>query len=241
MRNLGGGRVPPLTRTALLSGLGVFLLALLLFKPGSAARSQAPLSASQTLLLAPENPLVQRIILLDESTAYLPSFAGGRHNASEIPIRPEDTPFPFFSPTIRFVPGGRADLLPETDFTKTFEPLDSINLTSGEPFQGFGTTKPPVERISMRSFSCFLVPMDSPDGKKINIEVGDFPKINAKKAFKNDFIGYLGVDSLGILGKPGVIRSTGDALLDQEVLAWISRQPWGGKIAPGVYQVWVGP
>ena len=64
------------------------------------------------------------------------------------------------------------------------------------------------------------------------------------KPFKDGlfvFKAFVGVDYLGLLGKPTILTSSGDSKLDQAVLDWIGRQEWEGKLAPGLYQFWIGP
>lgn len=241
MRNLAGGRMPPLTRTALLSGLAAFLLSLVLFKPVAPIHARAPSAGSGAVLLSAEDPLVQRAHLLDESLVFLPSSREPLSPSGGYQITPEGTPFSSFPPRLRFEPNRRPDLPVESNFAKFTAPLDGLNPINGDFFSTFSSTSAPLSSLKSRSVHCLVAPVGFSQGSSIIMEVGDNPIF---KTFKDELIelkAYIGVDSLGLVGKPTLITSSGDLKLDQAALDWIGRQEWQGKLPPGLYQIWLGP
>ena len=71
-RNLTGGRLPPLTRTALLCGLVVFLLTLVVFRPGAGGEAPAQPLSNGVRLVAPGDARTESVVLLDTSAVYFP-------------------------------------------------------------------------------------------------------------------------------------------------------------------------
>lgn len=241
MRNLAGGRIPPLTRTALLCGLAAFILALLLFRPEAPSHGKAPAAKDVATLLSTEDPLTQRTLLLDESLVFLPPSGSTQSSPGGHQFSLEGTPFSGFPPQLRFDPGRRPDLPFETDFSKNIAPLDVINPSKGDPFLTFSSTKVKSDLIRSRPFRCVIKSLEDPKQPSIIIEVGDFPKVNLFKDGFNGLKAIIGVDSLGLLGRPTVIMSSGDMNLDRSFLDWFSGQSWEGRLLPGVFEISVGP
>lgn len=233
--------MPPLTRTALLSGLAAFLLSLVVFKPIAPTRGRAPSARVGTVLLSAEDPLAQRAQLLDESLVFLPSSSTPLSPSGGYQVSAEGTPFSGFPPRLRFEPNRSPDLPVESSFSKFSAPLDGVNPINGDPFMTFSSTSAPLKSIKPRSVYCAVSPVRSVQNTILIIEVGENPIF---KPFKSGFHGlkaYMGVDSLGLLGKPTIQMSSGDSKLDQASLDWIGRQDWEGKLAPGVYLISLGP
>ena len=241
MRNLAGGRMPPLTRTALLAGLAAFLLALIVFKPGSPSLPKATPASSTAMLLSSDDPLAQRTLLLDESLAFLPPSPSLSSVGSDYQVRPEDSPFPFIPPRLRFEPGRTADLPLESDFSRISDPLDAVNIKNGDITSTFGSTKAPLSTIKSRSFRCVVSPIDSLSKPVITLEVGEIPNFNLKSNQFGMLKAIIGVDSLGLLGRPTLIQTSGDAGSDRAIMEWLAARQWVGQVGPGVYQVLVGP
>ena len=104
IRNLTGGRVPPLTRTALLCGLGLFLLAVLFVRPEAGGSAPAPALGNGVRLVPPGDARTESVVLLDSSAVFFPSRSAfstdGRGEAGQ----PEDAPFPRTAPVLQFDP-----------------------------------------------------------------------------------------------------------------------------------------
>lgn len=241
MRNLAGGRMPPLTRTALLSGLATFLLSLVLFKPVAPTHGRAPSAGAKAVLLADDDPLTQRAQLLDESLVFLPSSSIPLSPSGGYQVSPEGTPFSGFAPRLRFEPNRSPDLPVESNFAKFTAPLEGVNPANGDLFSTFSTTRAPLSSIKPRSFYCMINPAGFGTGSTFNIEVGENPIFKPFRDGLYTFKAFMGVDSLGLLGKPTILVSSGDSKLDQAALDWIGRQDWGGKLSPGLYQICLGP
>jgi hypothetical protein len=233
--------MPPLTRTALLAGLAAFLLSMVLFKPG-AVRQPVPVKADGgVVLLSADDPLAIRTTLLDESLAFLPSSPASQSASGGYQLRPEDSPFPGFGPVLRFEPGKRPELPFDNDFSKITAPPDAINVLNGDILSTFSSTIAPLDALKPRSFICRVSSNTNQEFKPITIEVVDNPILKSSKAVFSEINMLIGVDSLGLLGRPTLIRTSGDKILDQAVLGWVGSYPWDGKIPPGVYQISVGP
>ena len=71
IRNLTGGRLPPLTRTALLCGLTVFIAALVFFSPGAGGRPAARPLTQGVRLVSPGDARTESVVLLDSSAGHL--------------------------------------------------------------------------------------------------------------------------------------------------------------------------
>lgn len=241
MRNLAGGRMPPLTRTALLSGLAAFLLSLVVFKPVAPSHGRPPAAGTKAVLLSSDDPVALRAQLLDESLVFLPSSSAPLSPSGGYQVTPEGTPFSAFPPRLRFEPNRRPDLPFESNFSKFIAPLDAVNPTNGELLSTFSSTKVPLSSFKPRSLHCVITPAGFNQGGPITIEVGETPIFKPFKDGLYVFKAFVGVDYLGLLGKPTIITSSGDSKLDQAVLDWIGRQDWEGKLVPGLYQFWLGP
>ena len=241
MRSLAGGRLPPLTRTALLSGLGAFLLSLIAFKPVAPTHDRAPSAGITAVLLSTEDPLAQRAELLDESLVFLPSTGESLSTKGGYQLSPEGTPFQGFPPRLRFEPNRRPDLPVESSFSKLTAPLDGLNPSNGDFFGTFSSKKAPLESVKPRSLHCLITPAGFGQGSTISIEVVDFPILNPSRDGIFYLKAFFGVDSLGLLGKPTIQVSSGDLRIDHAAVDWIGQQDWQAKLPPGLYQICIGP
>ena len=152
-RNLTGGRIPPLTRTALLSGLGLFLLTLLVFKPGAGGNEPAQPLANGVRLVVAGDARTESVVLLDTSAVYFPSRpALGGVGRSEVG-QPEDAPFAKFPPVLQFDPArelGRESTL-QVPRRETPSPARAVPLAAAAPFATFGTRAFAGEGLSARA------------------------------------------------------------------------------------------
>lgn len=250
-RNLTGGRIPPLTRTALLSGLGLFLLTLLVFKPGAGGNDPAQPLANGVRLVAPGDARTESVVLLDTSAVYFPSRpALGGVGRSEVG-QPEDAPFAKFPPVLQFDPTrelGRESTL-QVPRRETPLPARAVPLAEAAPFTTFGTRAFAGEGLSARAAFFEIYPVG---GSSKPIISGKITHFNNKNGLKDDLITknapfksvyevILSVDSFGKAPLGSEVRLSGTKSLDEAIRRWASGADWAGQLPSGAYRLIVGP
>lgn len=250
-RNLTGGRIPPLTRTALLSGLGLFLLALLVFKPGAGGNDPAQPLTNGVRLVAPGDARTESVVLLDTSAVYFPakSVLGG---VGRIEIgQPEDAPFAKSNPALQFDPSrplGKESTL-QVPRRETPVPARAVPLAEAAPFTTFGTQSYVGEGLPARAAFFEVYPMG---GSNKPIISGKITHFNDKKGIKDDLIPknhpfksifevILSVDSFGKGPLGSDVRHSGSQPLDEAIRRWAAGVDWAGQLPPGAYRLIVGP
>jgi hypothetical protein len=250
-RNLTGGRIPPLTRTALLAGLGLFLLALLVFKPGAGGNAPAQPLANGVRLVAPGDARTESVVLLDTSAVYFPakSTLGGVGRAEV--GQPEDAPFAKSSPVLQFDPSrpiGKESTL-QVPRLEAPLPAKAVPLSEAAPFTTFGTRSLTGEGLPARAAFFEIYPIS---GSSKPIISGKITHFNDKNGVKDDLISknnpfnsvfevILSVDSLGKAPLGGEVRHSGSPSLDEAIRRWASGSDWAGQLPPGAYRLIVGP
>ena len=250
-RNLTGGRIPPLTRTALLSGLGLFLLTLLVFKPGAGGNDPAQPLTNGVRLVAPGDARTESVVLLDTSAIYFPSKpAKGGAGRSEVG-QPEDAPFAKSAPVLQFDPSrplGKESTL-QVPRRETPPPAKAIPLAEAAPFTTFGTRSYSGEGITARAAFFEVYPVS---GSSKPIISGNINHFNSKNGIKDDLISknapfksiyevILSVDSFGKAPLGSEVRLSGTKALDEAIRRWASGADWAGQLPPGAYRLIVGP
>ena len=250
-RNLTGGRIPPLTRTALLSGLGLFLLTLLVFKPGAGGNDPAQPVTNGVRLVVPGDARTESVILLDTSAVYFPTKpALGGVGRSEVG-QPEDAPFAKFSPVLQSDPDralGKESIL-QVPRKETPAPARAIPLAAAEPFTSFGTQSYSGEGLPARAAFFEVYPVG---GGAKPIFSGKITHFNDKNGLKDEFFiknnpfksiyeVVLSVDSFGKAPLGSEVRLSGTKLLDEAIRRWASGTDWAGQLPPGAYRLIVGP
>ena len=250
-RNLTGGRIPPLTRTALLSGLGLFLLTLLVFKPGAGGNDPAQPLTNGVRLVAPGDARTESVVLLDTSAVYFPSKpAMGGAGRSEVG-QPEDAPFAKSAPVLQFDPSrplGKESTL-QVPRRETPPPAKAIPLAEAAPFTTFGTRSYSGEGITARAAFFEVYPVS---GSSKPIISGNINHFNSKNGIKDDLISknapfksiyevILSVDSFGKAPLGSEVRLSGTKALDEAIRRWASGTDWAGQLPPGAYRLIVGP
>ena len=250
-RNLTGGRIPPLTRTALLSGLGLFLLTLLVFKPGAGGNDPAQPLTNGVRLVAPGDARTESVVLLDTSAVYFPSKpAMGGAGRSEVG-QPEDAPFAKSAPVLQFDPSrplGKESTL-QVPRRETPPPAKAIPLAEAAPFTTFGTRSYSGEGITARAAFFEVYPVS---GSSKPIISGNINHFNSKNGIKDDLISknapfksiyevILSVDSFGKAPLGSEVRLSGTKALDEDIRRWASGADWAGQLPPGAYRLIVGP
>ena len=250
-RNLTGGRIPPLTRIALLSGLGLFLLTLLIFKPGAGGNVPAQPLVNGVRLVVPGDARTESVVLLDTSAVYFPSRSSlGGLGRSEVG-QPEDAPFAKFPPILQFNPATQADKEATLQMPrwKTPTPALAVPLAEVAPFTTFGTLSYKGEGLPARA--AFFEVYEVSGGNK-SIISGKVDHFNDKNGIKDDLISknapfkstyevILSVDSFGKGPLGSEVRLSGTKSLDEAIRRWASGADWAGQLPPGVYRLIVGP
>ncbi len=250
-RNLTGGRVPPLTRTALLSGFGLFLLTLLVFKPGAGGKDPAQPLTNGVRLVAPGDARTESVVLLDTSAVYFPakSSLGGAGRAEV--GQPEDAPFAKSSPVLQFDPSrplGKESTL-QVPRREAPVPAKAVPLSEAAPFTTFGTRTFKGEGLPARAAYFEVYPVSGSNKPIINGKITHFIDKNGIKddfilknnPFNSVFEVILSVDSLGKAPMGGEVRHSGSPPLDEAIRRWASGTDWAGQLPPGAYRLIVGP
>ena len=250
-RNLAGGRLPPLTRTALLCGLSVFIGALVFFSPGAGGRPAAHPLTQGVRLVPPGDARTESVVLLDSSAVYLPapsrSAKAGRGEVGQ----PEDAPFAASLPKLQFDPAKSPGKDSTLQVPKQVPPLaaQAIPLTSQEPLATFGARGFRDLKLEPRAAFFEVFPLESGYKSLINGNITHFNnKSDDKGAIfsKNPPFGeslevILSVDSLGQSPVGAIMRHSGSKPLDAAILRWAASVDWSKRLPPGVYRLIVGP
>ena len=253
IRDMAGGRIPPLTRTALICGLVTFLLTLLIFHPTAGGESPAPTLSSGAHLMPPGDVQAESLVLLDPSAAYLPGrFALAGQEAGAIG-QSEDAPFAQFQPLLQFDPGKFEEydkrILRETPKAASAPPAEALPLVGWGPFGSFGSTgfkQPGVPSragyVEIYGLSGANKPIISGNITHFNGNLNKISDKNENFSKLSSFIELsLGVDSLGIQAPPAILRSSGDKVIDLSVIQWAAGGNWAQRLPPGTYRLIVGP
>jgi hypothetical protein len=250
-RNLAGGRLPPLTRTALLCGLSVFIGALVFFSPGAGGRPAAQPLTQGIRLVPPGDARTESVVLLDSSAVYLPapsrSAKAGRGEVGQ----PEDAPFAAFAPILQFDPAkplGKDSML-KVPRQVVPDATQAIPLAAQEPLTTFGSDGFREVKLEPRAAFFEVYPLQ---GGYKSIISGKIEHFIVNKDNKSGFSdnnaplnGYyevvLSVDSLGQAPLGAILRFSGSKPLDEAVQRWAASVDWGKRLPPGVYRLIVGP
>lgn len=250
-RNLTGGRIPPLTRTALLCGLGIFFLALLVFKPGAGGDAPASLLTNGVRLVPPGDPLTESVVLLDTSAVYFPGrSATGGVGHSEVG-QPEDAPFAKTAPVLQFDPAKPLGKDSTLQVPRQSAPIaaKAVPLAAADPFTTFGSQgfkgagiEPRTAFFRIYSLDGSIKPLLFGNINHYDTKKGLNVLINRNNApFNSIFEIIISVDSFGKSPMGGVIRLSGSPALDEAILGWAKGVDWSRQLPPGSYRLIVGP
>jgi hypothetical protein len=250
-RNLAGGRLPPLTRTALLCGLSVFIAALVFFSPGAGGRPAARPLTQGVRLVSPGDARTESVVLLDSSAVYLPSPAKSSKAGRGEVGQPEDAPFAASPPILQFDPAkplGKDSMLQVPRHTAPTA-VQAIPLVAQEPLTTFGSAGFRDVKLEPRTAFFEVLPIQGGNNSVISgkIEHFDIKKdnnsvINDKNApLSGYFEVILSVDSLGQAPLGAVLRYSGSKAQDEAVQRWAASVEWAKRLPPGVYRLIVGP
>ena len=250
IRDLAGGRVPPLTRTALIAGLAVFLAALVLVRPTDGGLPPAEPLRGGVRWVAPDHAPTEGVLLLDPSVAYLP---GRLINPVDLPSagpRPsEETPFPRLNRQLAHDPQKTTEPPLKLVDPSYPAPAGASRLASGEPFVTFGRANLPQSGLPPRVGVFEVYPIGGASKPSISGILPHLEGLNIKNSDKNvnksplwdSYEAIIGVDSLGQAGRPAVTRSSGDEEVDRALGRWAAGVPWARHLVPGSYRLVVSP
>jgi hypothetical protein len=250
-RNLAGGRLPPLTRTALLCGLSVFIGALVFFSPGAGGRPAAQPLTNGVRLVPPGDARTESVVLLDSSAVYLPAPSRPTKAARGEVGQPEDAPFAAFGPILQFDPAkplGKDSMLQVPRQVAPDAAL-AIPLTAQEPLTTFGSEGFRDVKLEPRAAFFEVFPLQGGNKSIISGKIEHLVANKDNKSEKSDknapLNGYyeviLSVDSLGQAPLGSVLRFSGSKPLDEAIQRWAATVEWGKRLPPGVYRLIVGP
>lgn len=250
-RNLAGGRLPPLTRTALLCGLSAFVGALVFFSPGAGGRPAARPLTQGVRLVPPGDVRTESVVLLDSSAVYLPAPSKAAKSGRGEVGQPEDTPFAKATPILQFDPAKPLGQDSTLQVPRQTIPAaaQAIPLAAQEPLTTFGSKGFRDLKIEPRAAFFEVFAMEGGYKSIFNGKIahlGDDNKTSGVNFENNAPIGgnfevILSVDSLGQAPLGAVLRHSGSKALDDAVRRWAVSIPWGQRLPPGVYRLVVGP
>lgn len=249
IRNLTGGQVPPLTRTALILAAVIFLIGIILFKPQSGGQPSLVKTAPSIRMLPSGDPLVESQTLLDPSVVYIPQPKLRVIQSVISPVQSEDAPLSGFNPILRFSPGKPVDLTLESPKPIAPEAHLAVPLPETEPFTTFGSSDLSKNALKPRGLLYEVYPIS---GAKTPVLKGNISLVideNRKKSSKS-WENYplwsqvellIGIDSMGMQAPARILRSSGDSEVDLAVREWTVEVNWPRLLPPGSYRLVVGP
>ena len=250
-RNLAGGRLPPLTRTALLCGLSAFVGALVFFSPGAGGRPAARPLTQGVRLVPPGDVRTESVVLLDSSAVYLPAPSKAAKSGRGEVGQPEDTPFAKATPILQFDPAKPLGEDSTLQVPRQTIPAaaQAIPLAAQEPLTTFGSKGFRDLKIEPRAAFFEVFTMEGGYKSVFNGKIAHFDDKNKASNISFDknaplggnFEVILSVDSLGQAPLGAVLRHSGSKALDDAVRRWAGSIPWGQRLPPGVYRLVVGP
>ena len=250
IRDLAGGRVPPLTRTALIAGLAVFLAALVLVRPTDGGLPKAEPLRGGVRWVAADHAPTEGVLLLDPSVAYLPGRLINPVDLRPAGPRPsEETPFARLDRRLGHDPQKTAAAPIKLADPSSPSPANSSSLAAAEPFTTFGRANLTQSGASPRVGVFEVYPVSGAKKPSITGILPHFESFSSNNKKNNNNLAPLwgsyeaivGVDSLGQAGLPAMSRSSGDAGVDQALGRWAASVPWARHLAPGTYRLVVSP
>lgn len=250
-RNLAGGRLPPLTRTALLCGLSVFIAALVFFSPGAGGRPATKPLTQGVRLVSPGDARTESVVLLDSSAVYLPAPAKASKAGRGEVGQPEDAPFAAAQPVLQFDPAkplGKDSML-QVPRQAAPAPALAVPLVAQEPLTTFGSAGFRDVNLEPRVAFFEVLPLQGGNKSLISGKIEHFNSKNDKKIENSrsdaPLSGYfevvLSVDSLGQAPLGAVLRYSGSKPFDEAIQRWAGSIEWSKRLPPGVYRLVVGP
>jgi hypothetical protein len=250
IRDLAGGRLPPLTRRALVAVLFVFVATLVLVRPTDGGLPAVESLRAGVRWVAKGDGATEAAVLLDPSVAYMPSKLISAPEATMSgPKTSEETPFGHLERRLHIDP-----IKGDEPLLRVAEPTaptlaSAVPLSQAEPFITFGRANMTQSSLAPRQGSFEVLPINGAFKPLIS---GILPPLDIKKGNFSDknkgndplvaiFEATIGVDSLGLQGLPALVRSSGDRSVDRGIMTWAAGVPWAKHLPPGTYRLTVVP
>ena len=250
IRDLAGGRLPPLTRTALAAGLGVFLAALALVRPTDGGQPAVEPLRGGVRWVGKGDGFAEGAVLLDPSEAYMPGKLVSLPEVAFFGPKPtEEAPFPRLDRRLLNDPL-KGEVLPMRIGEPTSPSIAlSVPLAQADPLVTFGRANLTQSSLPSRAGSFEVHALGGVGNPYIS---GILPHFESNKSIKSTkesnkapFFGIyeatIGVDSLGLQGLPCMVKSSGDQGVDQAISRWAAGVPWVKHLPPGSYRLTVVP
>jgi len=241
---LASGRLTPLSRIALVTGLGLFVALVLLVQPVHRPEpSLVPVPAS-VRALDRESVWVERATLEEGSSLFMP--APQADVVSTDAAQPDAAPFSSFGPEYRHDPARPLSLASSVTTTRWKTLDEAFPLSEERPFATIGA-KPSRQSLKPRMLQIQVFSDINESVLQKDLSSSD-PLVNSHKTLINNGLNIkspveirLGIDAMGLQSKPYLLRSSGDNSWDQAVCSWAAGLPWTAWLKPGSYRVVVGP
>lgn len=241
---LASGRLTPLSRLALVLGLGLFAALVLLVQPVHRATPALVAVRASVRAVEPGSAWAERAELEEGSSMFMPT------PREVVPLtdaaQPDAAPFSAFGPEYRHDPS-KPLAISSSALPIRWKSLEqAFPISEDRPFATLGQKSPrpapearPLqvqvfsdlnENVIARDFSTFF-----------REDKGLKSLFSNSLGIKSPVEMRLGIDAMGLQSKPYLIRSSGDNEWDQAVCGWARTLPWTSWLKPGSYRVVVGP
>lgn len=242
---LASGRLPPLTRVALLAGLGALLALVVLFKPVHSAPPRAVITPAFTQVLDSHSAWAERAAL-QEGGAWLLALPSESARPADV-AQPDASPFTAYGPELAQEPGKPLSLAGSGQRTP-WKNLDAaFPWQDGNPYLTLGQRTEYDPRLSPRIIKLVVYSDSNEIVFSREFRANDEAINSIKSLIKNDLrlsmpVEFrLGLDNFGVQSSPYLLRSSGNSALDQAVGDWARNLPWARWLRPGSYRVVIGP
>lgn len=242
---LASGRLPPLTRIALLAGLGALLALVVLFEPVHPGAPRAVAGPAFAQVLDPRAAWAERAAL-QEGGAWLLSSPAENTRPADV-AQPDASPFGAYGPELAQDPA-KPLALPGSNAATPWKNLDAaFPWQADNPYLTLGQKGALDAKVSAYKvkivvysdnnevvFSRDFRPEDESFKSSKALSINDLSLIMPVEL-------RLGLDNFGVQSNPYLLRTSGDSFRDQAVLDWARQLPWARWLRPGSYRVVIGP
>ena len=234
-----------------MSGLTIFVLTLLIFRPSAGGDAPASRLTGGVRLVPPGDARTENVILLDPSAVYFPSCPSNLGSAQTELGQPEDAPFPKIAPILQFDPSKALGRDSTLQVPRQVAPTAAraIPIDQTDPFTTFGSLGLKANLVTPRVGYFNITSLSGSDKPYFfgNITQNDIKNygnnqfLSVSAPFSSVYELILGVDSMGKASFGAILHSSGDKDLDRAILAWAGRMDWVHRLPPGSYRLRVGP
>lgn len=239
---LASGRLTPLTRIALLAGLGALFALVVLFEPVHSGAPRAVAGPAFTQVLDPRSAWAERASLQDGG-AWLLSLPAESTRPADV-AQPDAAPFTAYGPELSQDPA-KPLVLPDQSPTTPWKNLEAAFPWHGDnPYQTLGQRPGLDARLTARMLKVEVYSDKNEFVFSREFRSGEDSLKHLDKSVLNLVVPVeirVGIDGFGIQSNPYLLRSSGDRQADQSVLDWSRQFAWARWLKPGSYRVVIGP